>query len=317
MQIDSFYSHGKLLITAEYVVLNGALALALPTVQGQKMSVKIDDKNKNHLLHWTAYNHKNETWFETIIDYKTCKIKNSTNEGFSNTLKSILIEASKQTDYFTEHFENLLVETFLEFPNDWGLGSSSTFINNIAHWLCVDAYSLLSKTMGGSGYDIACAKSDSPILYQLVKNIPKIQPAQFYPKFHHQLYFIHLNVKQNSGFETKKYKQKIVVDKKTLDSINEITNKMLVSKEIEEFSDLITQHEILISELLKKPTIKQKLFSDYPHAIKSLGAWGGDFILVVAKNSDELNYFSKKGYNTIVGFKEMIIVKFHKVVDVG
>jgi mevalonate kinase len=34
-----FYSHGKLLITSEYAVLDGAKALALPTRLGQKLSV--------------------------------------------------------------------------------------------------------------------------------------------------------------------------------------------------------------------------------------------------------------------------------------
>ena len=309
MSISTFYSHGKLLITAEYVVLDGALALALPTIKGQKMIVKTDQENKNYLLHWIAYNHKNEPWFETKINYKTWEIKNSTNTQFSETLKNILIEASKQNDFFSQKVENFLVENFLEFPNDWGLGSSSSFINNIANWLSVDAYSLLFNTMKGSGYDIACAKSESPILYQLINNIPKIQAVEFYPKFHHQLYFIHLNAKQNSGIQVKKYKNRTAIDNKTLNSITEITNKILACDEIDAFNQLIINHESYISNLLGESTIKQKLFSDYPHAMKSLGAWGGDFIMVVAKNNDDLNYFRKKGYDTIISFKEMIEIK--------
>jgi len=37
----SFYSNGKLLITGEYLVLDGAKALALPTKYGQGQIVKV------------------------------------------------------------------------------------------------------------------------------------------------------------------------------------------------------------------------------------------------------------------------------------
>ena len=40
METQTFYSNGKLLITGEYVVLDGAKALALPTKFGQSLLVK-------------------------------------------------------------------------------------------------------------------------------------------------------------------------------------------------------------------------------------------------------------------------------------
>ena len=39
--------------------------------------------------------------------------------------------------------------------------------------------------------------------------------------------------------------------------------------------------------------------------IKSLGSWGGDFILVTTKNKD-LTYFKNRGLNTIIPLKEMV-----------
>ena len=56
------------------------------------------------------------------------------------------------------------VETQLEFPREWGLGSSSTLISNLGLWAETDPYDLLSATLGGSGYDIAAARSESPFL---------------------------------------------------------------------------------------------------------------------------------------------------------
>jgi hypothetical protein len=40
MATQTFYSNGKLLLTGEYVVLDGAEALALPTRFGQNLKVK-------------------------------------------------------------------------------------------------------------------------------------------------------------------------------------------------------------------------------------------------------------------------------------
>ena len=46
---QSFYAHGKLLITSEYLVLDGAEALALPTVYGQSLEVEtIDEPGGNY-----------------------------------------------------------------------------------------------------------------------------------------------------------------------------------------------------------------------------------------------------------------------------
>jgi len=38
--MSTFYSNGKLLLTGEYVVLDGALSLAIPTQFGQSLTVK-------------------------------------------------------------------------------------------------------------------------------------------------------------------------------------------------------------------------------------------------------------------------------------
>ena len=46
METQTFYSNGKLLITGEYVVLDGAKALALPTKFGQSLVVKQGPKNQ-------------------------------------------------------------------------------------------------------------------------------------------------------------------------------------------------------------------------------------------------------------------------------
>ena len=61
-----------------------------------------------------------------------------------------------------------------------------------------------------------------------------------------------------------------------------------------------------MSEILNISTVKLRLFSDFKGTIKSLGAWGGDFVLVFSKE-DPTIYFKNKGFETIVTYSEMIL----------
>ena len=54
------------------------------------------------------------------------------------------------------------------------------------------------------------------------------------------------------------------------------------------------------------PPVKKRLFPDYPGSIKSLGAWGGDFILATGTES-EREYFKEKGYTTLRSYRELIL----------
>ena len=48
----------------------------------------------------------------------------------------------------------------------------------------------------------------------------------------------------------------------------------------------------------------EKFFKDYSGEIKSLGAWGGDFILAAGPSSS-IEYFQNKGFKTILSYNEM------------
>ena len=45
-------------------------------------------------------------------------------------------------------------------------------------------------------------------------------------------------------------------------------------------------------------------FKDFYGQTKSLGSWGGDFILASGDNETP-KYFKEKGYNTIIPFSKM------------
>ncbi len=78
------------------------------------------------------------------------------------------------------------------------------------------------------------------------------------------------------------------------------------SAEGKEFAKLMEQHEIIMSDVLETKTVKEKLFPDFKGVVKSLGAWGGDFVMVISKENPT-NYFINKGYPTVFSYEEMVL----------
>lgn len=288
------------MLTAEYAVLDGALALALPTKYGQTLEI---DASENEGIHWKSFDEKEAVWFEDFFELKTFGSKNPKND-ISKTISKILQQAKKLNPEFLNHGLGFNIKTHLDFPRNWGLGTSSTLINNIAQWANVDAFELLKASFGGSGYDIAAAKSDSPILYKLKNGNPEFRKVHLLWDFTESLFFVHLNRKQDSKEGIAKYR-KTAVNEKSLQRISDISNKLLMCYSLSDFEKLMDAHEEIISEIINLPTIKKQLFSDYPKTIKSLGAWGGDFVLVTGDASD-MDYFRRKRFETIVPFGEII-----------
>ncbi len=308
------YSHGKLLLTGEYVVLDGALALALPTKFGQSLNVNPIEESK---IIWKSYDENGKVWFEDSLTIEEiASVSSNPRNDVSKRLLQILKVAQQLNPQFLSDNKGFEVTNELEFPNFWGLGTSSTLINNIANWAKVDAYKLLELTFGGSGYDIACAQNSSAITYQLNNN-EMLRQAQhdskkrfinevnFNPKFSDNLFFIHLNKKQDSRKGIAKYEANKSDTQTSIYEINSLTNQIINCNSLNEFESLITAHETIISKLIKLKPIKEDLFPDYKGAIKSLGAWGGDFILVTGTPSD-MSYFKNKNYNTILNYKDMV-----------
>lgn len=301
-----FYSNGKLLITGEYLVLDGANAFALPTKFGQNLII---EKGNPEEIKWTSFDANGSIWFEDTFSFADISNKIITGKSsVRNTLIEILHEGYLLNPDFLNQAEGYSVTTQLTFPRNWGLGTSSTLINNIAQWLAIDAFVLLNNSFGGSGYDIACAQNDSPILYRLDNGKPIVEKVIFAPEFTENLYFVYLDKKQNSKASIAAYynnnkNKDLVVD---ITKNNKITSAVLNAKTLQEFALALEKHEAEMSSILEMQTVKESLFSDFNGVVKSLGAWGGDFVLVVSKENPS-NYFKEKGFRTIIPYHEMIL----------
>ena len=303
----TYKSNGKLLITGEYLVLDGAMALAIPTKYNQ--SLNVIPNNLNSIV-WKSYDKQGCLWFKDefkIDDTFVPKSIINRDNNISQRLIQILKAAKQLSPNFFNPNLSCTVTTHLNFNRYWGLGTSSTLINNIANWAKIDAYKLLALTFGGSGYDIACAQNQTPISYQLQKDdLPNVNPVRFNPVFAKHLYFVYLNQKQNSRDGIKTYKSLRKINDSIINTISTITKSIINCKDLLEFEELITTHESITSKLIKCRTIKSQLFNDYNGAIKSLGAWGGDFVLATSKTNPKA-YFASKGFKTIIPFNDMIL----------
>ena len=299
--MKEFFANGKLLITGEYLVLNGAKSLAVPTHKGQKLFFK--EKSTQTLI-WKSLDNKEETWFEGIFSSKNFKLIEASNSNTANFLQQLLINAKNLKNAPTTCSGE--VTTKLDFPRNWGFGSSSSLISCVAQWFKIDAFKLHFSISNGSGYDIACANSNSAISYTLTNKTALYETIKWKPTFKKSLFFVHLNKKQNSASEVAKYQKQKQDLSYQVDQINKITDQIINCETLDEFTVLIEKHEQIISELTGIPTIKSLLFSDFKGTIKSLGAWGGDFILVIG-DEKEKDYFSSKGYSTQLNFDDALI----------
>lgn len=301
----TFYSNGKLLITGEYLVLDGAKALALPTKFGQTLII---EEGKDQLISWTSYDYDASIWFEDSISFTSIKNKEyfEDNHTIKNTLIEILHEAFLMNPDFIKSSKGYVIKTELSFPKFWGLGTSSTLINNIAQWLSIDAFKLLKNSFGGSGYDIACAQNNSAIIYQLLDGKASVEIIDFKPSFSDRIYFVYLNRKQNSRTAIAAYYTNLGNIGKSIPVINKITQAIIDTDDVKKFASALQNHEIEMSAILETETVKKTLFSDFDGVIKSLGAWGGDFVMVISKDNPK-KYFKEKGYEIVIPYQEMIL----------
>lgn len=299
-KFEHLFSPGKLLLTSEYFILDGALALAVPTKLGQDFCFK-EVHDEQSIVLWEA-NHEGKPWLKAKIDYKNGVVLETNLPASAEFVLKVLKNVQKLSSKKLQGDTSYHIKTNLQFPSNFGLGSSSTLMNNLAEFAGIDAFLLNEISLGGSGYDIAVAQKKSAILY---RNVPReVCEIEFRPPFLDELIFIHLNQKQDSreGISLYKSKEK---SEQLISEFSEITQNVIKSANLYEFSNLMEIHEEKVSEFLGLEKVKDQYFDDCPFFVKSLGAWGGDFILS-AKFGDYQNYFFDKGFPRIFEYKQII-----------
>lgn len=259
-------------------------------------------------IHWFSYDKEGNEWFKAQISLMDFSPIKSTDDERALYVQKLLKGAVRLNSEFLSKWNGFDIKTYLEFPLDWGLGSSSTLTHLVAKWADVNPLLLHFKISEGSGYDVASAGVDSPITYQLIDDTINYTAVDFDPPFKENIFFVHLNKKQSSN-DAIAYYFKNAKGRKTLTkSLTEITEETLKCTALSKFIDIMERHELLISEHLGLDTIRDTFFSDFEGGMKSLGAWGGDFMMVASKKGQDYvqSYFKSKGYSTLVSYTDMV-----------
>ncbi len=309
-QQQIWYAHGKLLITGEYLVMHGARALAIPVNRGQHLQVvSASAKNVARLL-WTAYE-PDGLWFQAEIKLPELKILKTTDKLLARKLVKILSVVRELEPRFLDGTQCFDVETHLEFDSEFGFGSSSTLVANLAAWAGIDAFTLQRKALGGSGYDVACTRAGSPIFYQLIDGKPAVEPADWLPPFRKRIYFVYLGQKQRSDESIERFKKQAVYGKVEIQRISAIGKVLVKAETLELFESLLSEHEEIMSAVLGIVSVKKRLFRGHQGIIKSLGAWGGDFVMVTSHDTDEVfrRQMGNRGFNRVFSWDELVLKK--------
>lgn len=286
-------------------MLEGATALALPINKGQ--SLEVIQVEKKGVLQWNS-KHLNAHWFSAEISIPQLEIIKTDNNKLAKRLVEILAETRKIKSDFLSCEHGLKVETNLDFLPWHGLGSSSTLINNIANWAGADAYELQKITFGGSGYDIACANSNRPLFFKLANGEPLIEETTFNPEFSNSIYFVYLGKKQKSIESIKNFRENAKYSNSDIDEISHISRALVGCKKLEEFELLVKTHEEIMSGILQRPRVKTLVFNDFNGSVKSLGGWGGDFVMMTTTMSKKefAKYLLTKNLDTFFSFNNFI-----------
>ena len=313
--MSCYHSHGKFLLTGEYLVLKGALALALPLELGQSLEVEGLESNNNQ-LRWEAFRPEGK-WFSVTINRENLVVC-STDDPDKATRLSEILQAVKQLNPKAFEGNDLRFTTRLDFDPNWGLGSSSTLIANLARWADVNPYELLKLTFGGSGYDIACVTAEGPIYYQVKTEVPEpvegpsplVKPIDFQPSFADHLFFIYQGQKQSSSKEIKAFLAMAnPVDlQKDIEAVSEISRAVPKCESLDEFALLMQCHERIIARCIGQEPV-QKRFPDFEGVLKSLGAWGGDFILAATEwNESQVRaYYKGKNMGVVFNYDNLVL----------
>jgi mevalonate kinase len=305
LRSGEFYSKGKFLLSGEYFVLYGAKALAVPLKFGQKMIVS--EIPRPGMIDWETYI-KDKLWFTASYRLNDLAILDSADQNTAVFVRDLLKEGGILQPELQTATYGFSIKNHVDFDILWGLGSSSSLVSNLAYWLDVDPYHLYRSTFQGSGYDVFCARANGPLTFQLNHDCCEIHEVPFKPAFSDHLFFIYLGLKQDSQESVRKFKAQKLNDDKIIRQVSDLTDALINSSDFEEFSSVMRVHEDVISAAIGLPAVKQEFFPDFKGEIKSLGAWGGDFVMAATSLHEEevKDYFYKKNLQVVFRWEEII-----------
>ena len=297
-----FHANGKLLITGEYLVLVGAVALALPLRFGQKLHVT---ETESRIIDWESSTTTGQ-WFAGKFDADTFQVISVGNVKIADKLVRVLSAARKLNPDFLTGENGFRVTTRANYPIEWGLGSSSSLCHLIAGWAGVNALDLHALISNGSGYDVACAGQSDMRFFQLNHGKNEITPASAGKALYENAYFVYLGNKQDTEREVIAFLENTNHTKNEVKRVSLLSSLICQAGSYVELCCLVEEHESILSKILKRESIARR-FPSFPGTVKSLGAWGGDFAMFVSGNepAEVINIIHRQGFSEVFTFSDI------------
>lgn len=296
--MDSIFSAGKIILMGEYAVLHGSDALCLPLATGQMLTVRPSEGN---LIHW-KWKYRQHILADFSLFCDTLDINQPSTGDFQWGQKLIQLIRQYRADFLTTGF-TLEFENY--FPPEWGLGSSSATISSLCRMADVNPFIINATLTGGSGADIAATTAPGWFLYRKTNNNPLTWPLPFNFPHADNSYFVYTGKKQATQSHVKEISNSIKAEEIDWLQTNIPLYKFLSSSTVPEAMKCVSDHEQIISVAIQMDPAANR-FRDFPGSIKSLGAWGGDYLLAVTQQDEAFvrSYFHQKELNTVFNWKE-------------
>ena len=297
-------ANGKLLLTGEYLVLVGAVALAFPVRFGQSIHVEPDH---HHRIQWVS-KENGITWFSCDLKSTTLEIISTSDHQIASRLVNLLLSAKRINPKYLSENPGLNISVDANYPLNWGLGSSSTLIALVAEWAQVDKFKLFRQISQGSGYDVACTDRNSMLFYQLSNGEVFVHDAQPGKAILNHTCFAYLGKKQETAVEVSAFLAGKNFTNFDVERISELSLRICKADDPSILCSLVDEHEDILGRILIKERIGNR-FPGFPGSVKSLGAWGGDFAMFVSEIGNEFikTWLKQKGFSVVFSYDELKI----------
>ncbi len=294
--MQSFYAPGKILLVGEYTVTKGFEGLAVPVKSGQWMDVWEFDSpgNAEDRFIFNALDSRGASWFSESFDISNLKSNsletnavksNVADENFENNESHLSKLLALVPESFWKSGKSYRFETRLEFDRSSGLGSSSTFVQLMSNYFKLDPFQVQDLVFGGSGYDVAIAAVQKPLIYWRNEQGVHFRQWKLNSELTKDWKVVFLGNKVNSRTSTSQVSDMLE------DLSNDENYRMQIQKIIEIVRDAqelmaletgIEMYQMFLSQLLGMVTPYTYFgVKPLPRGVcKWLGAWGGDMLLV-------------------------------------
>jgi mevalonate kinase len=294
--MQSFYAPGKILLVGEYTVTKGFEGLAVPVKSGQWMDVWEFDSpgNAEDRFIFNALDSRGASWFSESFDISNLKSNsletnavksNVADENFENNESHLSKLLALVPESFWKSGKSYRFETRLEFERSSGLGSSSTFVQLMSNYFKLDPFQVQDLVFGGSGYDVAIAAVQKPLIYWRNEQGVHFRQWKLNSELTKDWKVVFLGNKVNSRTSTSQVSDMLE------DLSNDENYRMQIQKIIEIVRDAqelmaletgIEMYQMFLSQLLGMVTPYTYFgVKPLPRGVcKWLGAWGGDMLLV-------------------------------------